>query len=133
MSEPIEFVLTRDEVGLAGEEAGTGDAVLLLHGLSATRRYLVHGSRALERAGHRVVAFDARGHGVSSPAPTPDDYTYPAMVDDAVAVLDHLRIERAHLVGQSMGSATAVALALTHPGRVRSLTIITPAHRGAPS
>lgn len=133
MADPIGFVLTRAGVGLSGEESGAGDAVLLLHGLSATRRYVLHGSRSLERAGHRVVTFDARGHGESSPAPTPTDYTYPAMIEDAVAVLDHLGIARAHVVGQSMGSATGVGLALTHPERVRSLTVITPAHRGAPS
>ncbi len=63
----------RDGVVLAGE-ASPGDAepVLLLHGLTATRRYVVHGSRVLERAGHPVVAYDARGHGASSPAGGPE-------------------------------------------------------------
>ena len=61
---------------LAGEEAGEGTPVVLLHGLTATRRYVVMGSRALQRDGHRVVAYDARGHGASSPAPSPDAYGY---------------------------------------------------------
>lgn len=117
---------------LRGEVAGEGDPVLLLHGLTATRRYVVHGSRAIERAGRRVVMYDARGHGASAPA-DPDAYDYSELAADAVAVLDHLGIERAALVGQSMGSATAVAVALAHPGRVRALAIVTPAHRGAPS
>ena len=54
--------------GLAGEEAGEGVPVVLLHGLTATRRYVVMGSRNLERGGHRVVMYDARGHGRSAPA-----------------------------------------------------------------
>ena len=130
---PEEFEVVRPDVILRGEVAGAGDAVLLLHGLTATRRYVVHGSRAIERAGRRVVAFDARGHGASSPAEHPTDYHYDALATDVIAVLDHLGIERAALVGQSMGSATAVAVALAHPDRVSALAIITPAHRGAPS
>ena len=53
--------------GLAGEEAGEGVPVVLLHGLTATRRYVVMGSKNLERGGHRVVMYDARGHGRSEP------------------------------------------------------------------
>lgn len=118
---------------LRGEVAGDGPAVLLLHGLTATRRYVVHGSRVLDRAGLRVVQFDARGHGLSSPAPAPSDYRYDEMVADALAVLDALGVERAALVGQSMGAATAVALALAVPERVTALGLITPAHLGRPS
>ncbi|MBV9309349.1 MAG: alpha/beta fold hydrolase, partial [Solirubrobacterales bacterium] len=58
----------RDGVSLAGEEQGEGAPVILLHGLTATRRYVVMGSRALERSGFRVIAYDARGHGRSAPA-----------------------------------------------------------------
>ncbi|MBJ7456441.1 MAG: alpha/beta fold hydrolase, partial [Thermoleophilia bacterium] len=81
------FEVARGEVTLRGESAGEGDAVLLLHGLTATRRYVVHGSRAIERAGRRVVMYDARGHGISSPAGA---YDYAALAADAIAVLDHL-------------------------------------------
>ena len=133
MSDPTTFTVEHDGVLLDGEEAGTGSPVLLLHGLTATRRYVVHGSRAVERAGHRVVSYDARGHGVSSPAPDPAHYTYDRMIADAVAVLDALGIKRAAVVGQSMGSATALGLALRHPERVSALVVITPAHRGRPS
>ena len=87
----------------------------------------------LERAGHRVISYDARGHGESSPAGPPEAYTYDALVADAVAVLDALGVERAIVAGQSMGSATAVGLALRHPERVGALAVVTPAHRGAPS
>jgi pimeloyl-ACP methyl ester carboxylesterase len=68
-----EFTVERAGVELAGEEAGDGIPVVLLHGLTATRRYVVMGSRALERSGHRVVSYDARGHGRSTPATAPDD------------------------------------------------------------
>ena len=129
--EPLE--VARGPVTLAGEASGAGPAVLLLHGLTATRRYVVHGSRTIERAGHRVIAFDARGHGLSSPAGGPGDYTYDELVADALAVLDAQGVDRAALVGQSMGSATAVALALRHPERVSALAVVTPAHLGRPS
>ena len=58
-------------VRLAAEEHGHGTPVVLLHGLTATRRYVVMGSKALERSGHRVISYDARAHGRSSPAPDP--------------------------------------------------------------
>lgn len=121
-------------VVLDGESAGTGPEILLLHGLTATRRYVLHGSRALERNGRRVIAYDARGHGRSTPADDPADYAYvPTLADDAVAVLDAAGAPRATLMGQSMGSATALAVAFTHPERVRGLVIVTPAHRGRPA
>ena len=129
--EPLQ--VTRGPVTLAGEASGSGSVVLLLHGLTATRRYVVHGSRAVERAGHRVIAYDARGHGLSSPAGGPGDYTYDELVADALAVLDAAGADRVALVGQSMGSATAVALALRHPERVAALAVVTPAHLGRPS
>ncbi len=114
-------------VRVSGEQHGEGPAVVLLHGLTATRRYVVMGSRGLERSGHRVVAYDARGHGHSSPAATPDAYAYDVLADDLGAVLDGLGIERAVLVGASMGAQTALRFALNHPGRVEALGLITPA------
>jgi pimeloyl-ACP methyl ester carboxylesterase len=107
---------------------------VLLHGLTATRRYVVMGSRLLERGRHRVVAYDARGHGRSSPAPEPASYTYPQLADDLEAVMDALGIERAVLAGASMGAHTLLALALRAPQRVAGLVVITPAYEGgAPS
>ena len=113
---------------LSGEDAGEGTPVVLLHGLTATRRYVVMGSRALERSGHRVVAYDARGHGRSSPAPSPDAYGYEALAGDLVALLDALELERAVLVGASMGAHTLLRVALEHPGRAAALGVITPGH-----
>jgi pimeloyl-ACP methyl ester carboxylesterase len=118
---------TPDGVRLSGEQAGTGMPIVLLHGLTATRRYVVMGSRALERSGHRVIAYDARGHGHSSPAPSPGAYTYELLAEDLRAVLDRLEIERVVLAGASMGAQTALRFALEHPERVLALGLITPA------
>jgi pimeloyl-ACP methyl ester carboxylesterase len=86
------------------------------------------GSRALERSAHRVIAYDARGHGRSSPAPEPDAYTYDDLGNDLEAVLDDRGIERAVLAGVSMGAHTALWLALRRPERVGGLVVITPAY-----
>ncbi len=103
---------------------------MCLHGLTATRRYVLQGSRMLSRsAGYRVVAYDARGHGESSPAPD-GLYGYPELVADLEGVLDERGIERCVLAGSSMGAATAIAFALDHPERVRALVQITPAYDG---
>ena len=100
---------------------------MLLHGLTATRRYVVMGSRALERSGHRVVAYDARGHGASTGPEDPHAYDYDDLVDDLRAVLDDRGIDRAVLAGASMGAHTAVRLALDAPERVAGLVLATPA------
>lgn len=110
--------------GVAGEEAGEGVPVVLLHGLTATRRYVVMGSKSLERGGHRVIAFDARGHGRSQPK---DEYSYAALAADLLAVMDDRGIDRAVLAGASMGAHTIVRFALDHPDRAAALVLITPA------
>ncbi|MGA8365194.1 MAG: alpha/beta hydrolase [Solirubrobacteraceae bacterium] len=121
-------VLTDDGVELAGEQAGMGSPVVLLHGLTATRRYVVMGSRLLERSGRRVIAYDARGHGRSTPATDPRAYGYDRLARDLLAVMDSLEIERATLAGASMGANTIVRFALDHPERVAGLGLITPAY-----
>jgi pimeloyl-ACP methyl ester carboxylesterase len=127
-----ELALQSGGVLLSGEEAGEeapGPAlsIVLLHGLTATRRYVVMGSRALERAGLRVISYDARGHGRSSPAPE-RAYGYEHLAEDLRAVLDLTGTERAILAGASMGAHTAVRLALENPDRVAALALITPAY-----
>src|SRR5947209_2202707 len=107
------------------DSGGDGTPVVLLHGLTATRRYVVMGSSALPRAGHRVVAYDARGHGDSDPA---QPYDYPALAGDLERVLDQRGIERAVLAGASMGAHTALRFALDRPERVAALVLVTPAY-----
>jgi pimeloyl-ACP methyl ester carboxylesterase len=125
--ETTSFELEHDGLTLRGEEAGEGPPIVLLHGLSATRRNVVQGSRHLIKRGYRLIAYDARGHGASSPG---GSYEYGDLVGDLEAVLAHLGIERTALVGSSMGAATAMAFTLRHPERVAALVQITPAYTG---
>ena len=106
----VEHVIQSAGVGLAYEEHGEGTPVVLLHGLTATRRYVVMGSKSLERTGHRVIAYDARGHGRSTPAPDPAAYRYADLTGDLEAVLDGLEVERAVLAGASMGAHTLLSV-----------------------
>ncbi|MGH2916662.1 MAG: alpha/beta fold hydrolase [Solirubrobacteraceae bacterium] len=125
-----ELSVTRASVRLAGSDDGDGPAVVLAHGLTATRRYVVMGSSSLQRDGHRVIAYDARGHGSSAPAPTCDGYGYEALGGDLEAVLDQCGVRRAVLAGASMGAHTAIWMALARPERVAGLVVITPAFSG---
>ncbi|HEV7562866.1 MAG TPA: alpha/beta fold hydrolase [Solirubrobacterales bacterium] len=114
-----------------GETAGEGPAIVLCHGITATRRYVVHGSRALERAGHRLVAYDARGHGESDPAPAGEGYGYPWLVADLERVVAaELGEDRFVLAGHSMGAHTAVSYALRHRERLAGLVVIGPVFTG---
>jgi pimeloyl-ACP methyl ester carboxylesterase len=115
---------------LRGDELGEGPAVVLLHGLTATRRYVVHGSKLLGRRGYRLVGYDARGHGESDAPSDPSAYEYSDLASDLTALLDDLSIERAVLAGSSMGAATAMRFALASPDRVLALVQITPAYDG---
>jgi pimeloyl-ACP methyl ester carboxylesterase len=132
-TEPQPFEVVREDTTLSAERAGTGAPILLLHGLTATRRYVLHGSTALVRGGRTLISYDARGHGLSEPARDPHAYTYDLLGDDARAVCRHAGVARVTLAGQSMGAATALNVALRDPDLVHALVIITPAHRGAPT
>jgi 3-oxoadipate enol-lactonase len=124
-----EYTVQRDGVQLSvSDDDGDGPAVVLLHGLTATRRYVVMGSRSLQRAGHRVIAYDARGHGRSSPARAPGEYGYEELGLDLEAVMDAAGIDRAVLAGASMGAHTLLWLALNRPARVAGAVVITPAY-----
>jgi pimeloyl-ACP methyl ester carboxylesterase len=124
--DPAELQIRTPAGQLSATLSGEGPPVVLLHGLTATRRYVVMGSRTLERGGHRVIAYDSRGHGDSSPA-ADGRYDYPGLTDDLLAVLDAAGLERVTLAGASMGAHTAAAFALAHPERVSALCLITPA------
>src|SRR5262245_13755036 len=103
------------------EIVGHGDPVLLINGLSAPAAGWALQVQAL--APHfRVVTFDNRGVGETDLPPEPV-YTTAQMADDAAAVLRHLKVARAHVLGASMGGTIAMELALRHPRLVRSLTL----------
>jgi pimeloyl-ACP methyl ester carboxylesterase len=129
-AEPAEFAVGPAPV-LRGTAAGEGTPIVLCHGLTASRRYVVHGSRALERAGHRVVTYDARGHGESDPAPAEQSYGYPELIADLERVVEaEVATDRFLLAGHSMGAHTAVGYALAHPERLSGLVIIGPTYTG---
>ena len=131
--QPTPFELAADRVALAGEEVGEGPPVVLAHGLTATRRYVLHGSVALARKGHRLLSYDARGHGDSSPAPEGGGYSYENLTADMRAVLDGEGAGEAPvLAGHSMGAHTAVSLALSRSHELGGLVLICPASLGEP-
>jgi pimeloyl-ACP methyl ester carboxylesterase len=116
---------------IRGEAAGEGPPVVLCHGITATRHSVIHGSRALERAGHRVIVYDARGHGESDPAPGGGGYDYLELVGDLEsAIAAEVGGEPFILGGHSMGAHTAVAYALRNPQRLAGLVVIGPSYTG---
>ena len=110
-------------VRIAYRDEGEGAPILLIHGFasnSAANWVDPSWLRTLEEAGRRVIAFDNRGHGMSDKLYEPDRYGAPTMAEDARRLLDHLGIERADVMGYSMGARIAAFLVLNHPERVRS-------------
>jgi len=111
---------------LAFIDEGEGDPILLIHGFASTHfvNWVAPGwVKTLRDAGYRVIALDNRGHGRSTKSHDPQDYTPEKMAGDAAALLDHLGIERAHVMGYSMGARIAAFLALAHPERVATLIL----------
>ncbi|MBF9233392.1 alpha/beta fold hydrolase [Microvirga alba] len=109
-------------VDVAPEE-GHGDPILLIHGFASN--YAVNWLntlwiKTLTKAGYRVVALDNRGHGQSEKLYRPEDYDSYRMAEDARNLLDHLDIERADVMGYSMGARITAHLALVAPDRMRS-------------
>jgi pimeloyl-ACP methyl ester carboxylesterase len=128
------FTVSRDGQALAGEALGEGPPVVLLHGITASRRYVVHGSKLLPRRGFEAIAYDARGHGDSSSAPEGSGYTYGEMSADLGAVLDAEAGDRAPvLAGHSMGCHAIAAFALRNPQRLAGIVLIGPAYPGVPT
>jgi pimeloyl-ACP methyl ester carboxylesterase len=129
--EPAELAVEREDQRLAGESIGDGPPIVLLHGITATRRYVVHGSKVLARHGYRQISYDARGHGQSEPAPPHGGYSYGELVADVGAVLDAAAGERpVVLAGHSMGAHTAVSYALARGERLAGLVVIGPTYMG---
>lgn len=96
------------------EEQGEGAPLILLHGLGANRAMF---KREMEHwgASYRVIGLDSRGHGRSN---KPAEFTLNDHIEDTVALLDHLGIQKAHVLGVSMGSYIAQGIALAHPERM---------------
>jgi pimeloyl-ACP methyl ester carboxylesterase len=112
-----------DGVELAYIDTGAGDPILLLHGFASSIQvnWVDTGwVRHLTGSGRRVIALDHRGHGKSAKLHDPSLYGGPLMAEDARALLDHLGLERADVMGYSMGARITAFLTLAHPERVRS-------------
>ena len=111
----------RDEAPVAPDR---GEPALLIHGFASSARTNwadTNWLRTLSEAGRRALLFDHRGHGASDKPHDPALYATPLMAGDALRLLDHLGIERADVIGYSMGARVAAYLALAAPGRVRSV------------
>ncbi len=104
-------------------ESGAGDPILLIHGFASNHAVNWVNTlwvKTLTRAGYRVIALDNRGHGQSEKLYEPEAYHSAVMAGDALRLLDHLGIERADVMGYSMGARITAHVALEAPARVRS-------------
>jgi 3-oxoadipate enol-lactonase len=116
------YAVTRDDVRLYFEEVGHGTPILFLHEFAADHTNWEPQMRYFSRR-HRCIAYSARGYTPSDVPPSPEAYSYEHFYTDALAVLDHLKLEAAHFVGLSMGSYSSLQVALHAPTRVRSMTL----------
>jgi pimeloyl-ACP methyl ester carboxylesterase len=119
-----------DGVTLRGWDQGEGPAIVLAHGITAHRDLVLHGSSHLPRAGYRLLAYDARGHGDSDPGES-GSYGYGTLADDLEAFCEGGEAGRPVLLGHSMGAHTALAAALRNPDRYAALVLIGPVSLGA--
>ncbi len=113
-----------DDAEIAYLDAGEGAPVVLVHGFASTKEtnWVVPGwVDTLTRAGRRAIALDNRGHGASTKLDDPARYHTAIMAEDVRALMDHLRLLQADIMGYSMGARIAAYLALAHPERVRKL------------
>ena len=110
-------------VEIAYLDEGEGDPIVLVHGFASSKNvnwvYPTWVSD-LRKDGRRVIALDNRGHGESSKLYDPAQYSIPAMADDTVALMDHLGIAHADVMGYSLGARIAAWLGLKQPARLRS-------------
>lgn len=113
-------------IEIAFLDEGEGEPILLVHGFASSKEvnWVLPGwIKTLTGAGRRVIAPDNRGHGESTKLYDPADYHTTLMAEDVRALLDHLAIERADVMGYSMGARIGAFLALKRPDRVRSLIL----------
>jgi pimeloyl-ACP methyl ester carboxylesterase len=115
-------IVTDDGVALHAEETGQGEPLAFIHEFAGDHRSWEPQVRYFSAA-YRCVTYAARGYPPSDVPTDPAAYSQARAVADAVAVLDGLGIDQAHLVGLSMGGFTALHLAMYHPDRVRSAVV----------
>ena len=128
----MQFIAAEDSLLIAAQASGSGTPLIFAHGLSSHHGLTLSQLPPLAPQ-HRLIVFDQRGHGASTPVTDPALYQPQRMARDMLAVLDALGIERAIVGGESMGAATALAFALAHPQRVQALLLTAPAFGDAPN
>ncbi len=114
---------SRGDVEIAFLDEGEGEAIVLVHGFASNKEvnWVYPGwASTLARAGRRVIALDNRGHGASTKLYDPADYHSAIMAEDVRALLDHLNLPRADVMGYSLGGRITALLAIAHPQRVRA-------------
>jgi 3-oxoadipate enol-lactonase len=126
--EPHLSIEAEDGTQLDVTDEGEGRTVVLLHGLTASKRYVLMGSRMVHKNGFRVVGYDARGHGASSPASESRAYEYSDLVSDLSRVINTLKLDRPIGVGISMGAHTLAAFSAQQPDVFSALLLVTPAY-----
>ena len=114
--------VTRDNVRLYFEEAGSGTPIIFLHEFAADHTNWEPQMRYFSR-GHRCIAYSARGYTPSDVPASAEVYSFRHFYNDALAVLDHLEIEKAHFVGLSMGSYSSLQVSLHAPKHMLSMTL----------
>lgn len=118
----MSFAQTGDGVSLYYEECGSGDTIIWVHEFAGNHRSWEPQLRAFARQFH-CIAFAARGYPPSDVPASPETYSQARAAHDIAAVLDAAGVERAHVVGLSMGGFAALHFALLYPGRTRTLTV----------
>jgi 3-oxoadipate enol-lactonase len=118
----LPFAITPDKVRLYYEEVGQGTPILFVHEFASDHRGWEPQLREFGKR-YRCITYSARGYTPSDVPADKDAYSYKHVMGDCVAVLDHLKIGKAHLVGLSMGGYTCLQVALNYPDRARSMTL----------
>jgi pimeloyl-ACP methyl ester carboxylesterase len=122
----IASYFTHQGLRLAYTDQGEGPPTLLIHGFASNSRVNWFDTGWVEfllKNGRRVLTFDHRGHGLSDKPHDQKFYEPPLMADDAIALLDHLDVQRADIMGYSMGARISAFLTLHSPHRVCSLVL----------
>ena len=116
------YAVTPDKVRLHYEEAGSGTPLLFVHEFAGDHRAWEPQMRYFSRR-YRCITYSARGYTPSDVPPTPDSYGYERFRDDVIVMLDHLKIDKAHICGLSMGGYATLCAGMRYPQRALSLTL----------
>ena len=115
--------IDRNGVKIHYEVRGTGRTILVSHGFAASS-HMFEGTAAALAATHRVITWDLRGHGRSDYPTETDEYSIALAVGDMIAILDEVGVDRAVLMGHSLGGYLSLELQRTHPERAEALVLI---------